>query len=407
MSLKKIPADSMGSKVVVLTLMATIFIALMGVGFVIPFLPVLASNLGASEFGLGMIAAVFALSMGISQPLAGSLSDRYGRKRFLLVGLSVFSVCGFAYTTASSVLDITIIRFIQGFGAGMVFPVAMAYMGDLAPSNSEGRYMAIFNISLLAGIGSGPLIGGILKDAFGMSAAFYAMGIFGALAWLLALLVLPESRSNEALKATNTILHVFRSILADRRMRGILLARMGVMLAIFPSFVFLPVLMTENMGATGTQIGIVITMRTLLSAALQFPFGWLADKYSRLVLTIFSILAMAILVSSFGFSVKFWHVMFIFTSMGVIEAIFMPTTSAMALDSGRSFGMGSTMGVFNTAMSGGMFFGALAAGLLVERFGFGLAFTIIGAVVGFTGLLAAPMIQDSKQKQGGKISIRK
>ena len=85
----------------------------------------------------------------------------------------------------------------------------------------------------------------------------------------------------------------------------------------------------------------------------------------------------------------------------------MPTTSAMALDSGRAFGMGSTMGVFNTAMNGGMFLGALATGLLVEHFGFGFAFSIIGVVVGFTGLLAAPMIHDPKQKQAEPVSVKK
>ena len=114
MSVTGKPTVLRAPRVVLLTLMATIFIALMGVGFVIPFLPVLARDLGASEFALGMLAAVFALSMGMSQPLAGSLSDRYGRKRFLLAGLGIFSACGFAYTFASSIPGITVIRFIQG-----------------------------------------------------------------------------------------------------------------------------------------------------------------------------------------------------------------------------------------------------------------------------------------------------
>ena len=283
----------------------------------------------------------------------------------------------------------------------MVFPVAMAYMGDLAPAEYEGRYMAAFNVSLLAGIGSGPLLGGILKDAFGISAAFYAMGSFGALALLLALLVLPESRPGQTSQKSEPILRVFRSILANRRMRGILLVRMGVMLAIFPSFVFLPVLMTDVMGASGTQIGVVITVRTLLSAALQFPFGWLADRYSRFLLTLVSILGMAAVVSGLGFSTQFWQVMFIFAAMGVMEAAFMPTTSAMALEGGRTFGMGSTMGLFNTAMNGGMFLGSLAAGLLVGQYGFGPAFLIIGVVVAFSGLVAAPMMRIPRREQLG------
>ena len=381
-------------RLALLTLMASVFISLMGVGFVVPFLPVLASDLGASATMLGVLTAAFSLSMGGLQPLAGSLSDRHGRKRFLLAGLAIFSICGFGYTLASSVLDITVVRFVQGLGAGMVFPVAMAYMGDLAPPEHEGRYMGIFNVALLAGIGSGPLLGGAMKDAFGMDAAFYAMSGFSAAALVLTLAVLPESRGGGGRgKDSASLMAVFRAIFADRRMRGVLLVRLSIMLAMVPSFVFLPVLMNDTMAATGTMIGVVITLRTLLSAALQYPFGMLADHYSRAALTLVSVLGMGAAVAWFGFSTTFWHVVVIFAAMAVMEAIFLPTTSAMALEGGRSFGMGSTMGVFNTAMNVGMFFGAILAGYLVDELGFGPAFALLGTAVAVGGLASWPMMR--------------
>lgn len=376
-----------------LTLLATVFISLMGVGFVVPFLPILAKDLGASGFALGLLMAGFSLSMGLFQPFAGFLSDRHGRKWFLVAGLAIYTLCGFGYTLVNSVLDITILRFIQGAGAAAVFPVAMAYMGDWAPPEQEGRYMGVFNVAIMAGIGSGPLLGGVLNDSFGISAAFYAMGSASAVALLLALVVLPESRPGRAAQASVPLLTVFRSILADRKMRGVLLVRMSMMLGMVPTFVFLPVLMNEVMDASGIQIGIVITLRTLVSAALQFPFGWLADRYSRTALTLISILGTAAVVSWVGLSTQFWQVLVLFGLMGALEAIFMPATSAIAIEGGRFFGMGATMGVFNTAMNVGMFIGALGAGLLVDQFGFGLAFILIGAVMAFTGLLSGPMLR--------------
>ena len=381
-------------KAALAALMASVFIAMMGVGFVVPFLPVLATELGASATMLGVLTAAFSLSMGGLQPLAGSLSDRHGRKRFLLAGLAIFSVCGFGYTLASSVLDITVVRFIQGLGAGMVFPVAMAYMGDLAPPEQEGRYMGIFNVSLLAGIGSGPLIGGVMKDAFGIDAAFYAMGLVSTAALVVAVVALPESRpTTRGAEREAPLTTVFRAIFADRRMRGVLLVRLSIMLAMMPSFVFLPVLMTSVMGASGTMIGVVITVRTLLSAALQYPFGLLADRYSRPLLTFVSVMAMAAAAAWFGFSTLFWHVLVIFAAMAVFEAMFMPTTSAMALEGGRAFGMGSTMGVFNTAMNVGMFIGAILAGYLVDQFDFKVAFLILGAAVAVGGVASWPMMR--------------
>ena len=382
-------------KVAFITLMSTVFISLMGVGFVVPFLPVFATELGATGFTLGLLTAMFSLSMGAFQPFAGSLSDRHGRKRFLIAGLAVFSVCGFAYSFAGSVLDLTVVRFIQGLGAGAIFPVAMAYMGDLAPPEYEGRYMGAFNVALLAGIGSGPLIGGVLNDNFGMTAAFYAMGGFSAAALLLTVLVLPESRAQYVEgQGRDGLWTVVRAIFANRRMRGVLLVRLAIMLAMVPSFVFLPVLMTEVMDASGVEIGIIVTVRTLGSASLQYPFGWVADHYNRMVLTVASVIGMGAVVFWLGFSTEFWHFLVLFALMGVMEAVFLPTTSAMALEGGRSFGMGSTMGVFNTAMNVGMFFGAILAGYLVDVLGFGQAFMVLGASVVVGGVIAAPMMRN-------------
>ena len=379
-------------KLPLLVLLGANFIAMMGVGFVVPFLPIFVRELGASGFTLGLLVAGFSLSMGLVQPLAGSFSDNHGRKRFLSAGLAIFAVCGFGYNLTNSVLDIMVVRFVQGIGAGMVFPVAMAYMADRAPPQYEGRYMGLFNMSVMAGIGSGPVIGGILKDLFGITAAFYGMGFASSFALLLVVIALPESRARKVDKESTPLLAVFLSIIKDRRMRGVLLVRVSMMLAMISTFVFLPVMMSEVLKASATMIGIVITSRTLVSAALQFPSGWLADRYSRVMLTIISVLSVAGIVSLLGFSTEVWHVMIIFLLMGVGEALFLPTTSALAMEGGQVFGMGATMGVFNTALTLGMFIGSISAGLLIDQFGFGLAYALIAVAVAVTCLVSIPMM---------------
>ena len=365
---------------------------MMGIGFVVPFLPIFARDLGASGFELGLLVAGFSLSMGISQPLAGSYSDKYGRRKFLIAGLGTFAICGFAYNLTNSVVDITIVRLIQGFGAGMVFPVSMAYMADWAPEQYEGRYMGIFNISLMAGIGSGPIAGGVLNDLFGIKAAFIGMGCATTLSLILVALFLPETNAQRENKPNPPLLGVFKSILLNRKMRGVLLVRIGMMFAMVPSFVFLPVIMSETIGASGTLIGIVITCRTLLGAFLQSPCGWLADRYNRSILTIMSVLSVSIVVSVFGFATTLPQLMFIFILLGVFESLFMPTTSALAMESGQQFGMGATMGVFNTALTLGMFIGSISAGFLIDQFGFDIAFLIIGSIVACTCFASIPML---------------
>lgn len=388
------PTKSFSNKVAMVTLLVSLFIAIVGIAFVIPFLPILAVDYGANGFELGLIMASFSISMAITQPIVGLFSDRHGRKLFLLAGLAIYSLTGFAYVLSSSVIDMSLIRLIQGVGGGLVFAVSMAYVGDLAPEEHEGRYMGMYNVAMFGGFGCGPLIGGILKDAFGMNASFIGMGVLGALAFISILLFLPESRTtNNPGHQEESIGSAFTGILSETRMVGIFIIRLAVMFSMVPSFIFLPILLTDVMQASATEIGLVITSRTIVTAALQYPFGWAADRYNRVLLTISSLLGMSIVVSLIGLSQELWHAFILFTLLGVMEAIFQPTNSAMILEGGRSHGMGTTMGIFNTAMSIGMFIGSLGAGVLIDAFGMQAGFMIVASVVFCSTLVSWPLIR--------------
>ena len=77
---------------ILVTVVLAVFIALLGIGIIIPVLPLWATELGATGFTLGVITAVFSVSRGLCQPLVGSLSDRWGRKGFLVTGLFIYGL---------------------------------------------------------------------------------------------------------------------------------------------------------------------------------------------------------------------------------------------------------------------------------------------------------------------------
>ena len=85
----------LNSRILVTTLLA-IFVALLGIGIVVPIIPIYATDLGATGMTLGLMAAGFDVSRGVLQPFVGGMSDRRGRKRFLVAGLLVYAVSGFA-----------------------------------------------------------------------------------------------------------------------------------------------------------------------------------------------------------------------------------------------------------------------------------------------------------------------
>ena len=70
----------------------------------------------------------------------------------MLAGLFLYALIGLAFPLATSVEHLILIRIVHGVGSAMITPIAMSYVGDLAPPEEEGRYMGMFNIALFSGI---------------------------------------------------------------------------------------------------------------------------------------------------------------------------------------------------------------------------------------------------------------
>ncbi len=376
----------------VITLLLSVFIALLGIGIIVPIMPVFATNLGASGFGLGLIIAAFSISRGLLQPIVGTLSDRWGRKRFLVSGLFVYTLIGLILPQAASVSNLVLIRALHGVGSAMIVPVAMAYMGDMAKKGEEGRTMSMLNIAIFCGIGTGPLLGGIFTDSWGMESAFYAMAALSGLALILVLLQMPATTEQLEPVRKLSMLQVLRSLLAGRRTRGILMARMSTMIVMVPTMAFLPLLMHQWFDASGVQIGLVIACRTLVNAVLQLPFGRLADRGDKVWLLKIGCLVVSTAMCLVPLAGSFGWLLLLFAVLGTGEAVIWPALGALATEEGRRYGQGSMMGIFSLAMSVGVLLGALGSGMSVDLFGLAPSFVIIGIVVLCLTFWAASLI---------------
>lgn len=376
----------------VITLLLSVFIALLGIGIIVPIMPVFATNLGASGFGLGLIIAAFSISRGLLQPIVGTLSDRWGRKRFLVSGLFVYTLIGLILPQAASVSNLVLIRALHGVGSAMIVPVAMAYMGDMAKKGEEGRTMSMLNIAIFCGIGTGPLLGGIFTDSWGMESAFYAMAALSGLALILVLLQMPATTEQLEPVRKLSMLQVLRSLLAGRRTRGILMARMSTMIVMVPTMAFLPLLMHQWFEASGVQIGLVIACRTLVNAVLQLPFGRLADRGDKVWLLKIGCLVVSTAMCLVPLAGSFGWLLLLFAVLGTGEAVIWPALGALATEEGRRYGQGSMMGIFSLAMSVGVLLGALGSGMSVDLFGLAPSFVIIGIVVLCLTFWAASLI---------------
>jgi MFS family permease len=144
---------------------------------------------------MGLIFSGFAISRAIVMPIIGGLSDKYGRKIFIASGLVLLAVISLLYLLAHTEYTLTAVRLLNGLAAGMVIPIAMAYVGEAVHKGKEGRAMGIFMMMIYVGVAVGSFLGGFLWHLFGMASVFYAMSGISVIALLLVLAFVPEVKN--------------------------------------------------------------------------------------------------------------------------------------------------------------------------------------------------------------------
>ncbi|HKB27628.1 MAG TPA: MFS transporter, partial [Candidatus Limnocylindrales bacterium] len=135
-------------------------------------LPRIVTDLGGNEY-YTWVVTIYLLTSTITVPFYGKLSDLYGRKPVMMIGVTIFLV-GSALSGLSQNMGMLILfRGIQGLGAGALFPIALAVIGDLYTPAERGRYQglfgAVFGISFIIG----PALGGLLTDNVSWHWIFY------------------------------------------------------------------------------------------------------------------------------------------------------------------------------------------------------------------------------------------
>jgi DHA1 family multidrug resistance protein-like MFS transporter len=362
------------------TLFFSIFAAVMGVGIVVPLLPVYAHELGASGLYIGLIFGSFSLSRTFLLTYFGRLSDTKGRKPFIVVGLFAYAMISVAFCLAGNVTALILIRFVQGIASAMIMPVVQAYVGEITPEGREGRVMGCFNLSLFIGLSIGPVIGGAVKEHFSLQTAFLCMGSLSLTGFLLSLVLLPPRRSERGFKVVQRSF-TWKPILTDRTLGALAVFRFAYTACIGIIWGFLPVLADSEFRMEGSAIGILVMLGMLVSGLLQAPMGYLADRWNRKAM----ILGGGTLIClSLGFYFQAGDFSDLFLSgliFGVGGGICMPPLMAIAVTKGHEVAaMGSVMALLTVAHSLGMLVGSTLAGLIMEIFQLRQAF-VMGAVL--------------------------
>jgi EmrB/QacA subfamily drug resistance transporter len=155
-------------------------------------LPRIVSDLGGIEY-FNWVFTIFMLTSSITAILVGKLSDIYGRKPFILIGIGIFIVGSLLCGTAESIIHLIVYRGIQGFGAGMIMSTAFTAVGDLFPPRERGRWQGL--MGSVFGLASvfGPTLGGWIVDHTHWKWVFWVFLPFGIIAFLLIISLFPST----------------------------------------------------------------------------------------------------------------------------------------------------------------------------------------------------------------------
>lgn len=161
-------------------------------------LPTIQKELGSSISGLQWIVDAFILLLAALMLTGGTLGDLYGRKRAFMAGVAIFTAGSLLCALAPSEPVLIGGRVVQGIGGAVMMPSSLSVLTNTFPDHKEraqaiGMWAAVSGISLAVG----PVVGGVMVDSFGWQSIFYLNVPIGVIAFLVAFLIMQESKNPE------------------------------------------------------------------------------------------------------------------------------------------------------------------------------------------------------------------
>ncbi|MFS0691095.1 MFS transporter [Sporosarcina sp. 179-K 8C2 HS] len=252
----------------ILLLMSVQFFVYLGFGIIIPVLPEVIVQQGLSEIHVGGLLTVYSLASFFTAPLWGSLSDRTGRKKLIMVGLIGFSLSFFLFSFFIDNLTMLYLsRVVGGIFSGALYTAVTGFVGDMTTEENRNKYMGLLGMSIGLGFIFGPAIGGVLGD-ISLQTPFIASGVLTLLLLVYAGIILKEpERLGEANK--RALLPKGSAMLWQYRIRNLFLLSFMVTLILAGIESTFQLFQISAIEITPLQIGYLFMAVGFVDAAIQ------------------------------------------------------------------------------------------------------------------------------------------
>lgn len=395
------------------TIFLTVFLDLLGFGLVVPYLPAVARDHGASPFVATLLGAMYSAMQFLFVPFWGHLSDRVGRRPILLGSIAASALGMAALGTTDSLAGLFAARIFVGIATANL-AVAAAYIADVTKPEERSRGMGLIGAAIGLGFVLGPVIGGLLQAhsplaRVGALPAYAAAALsavnLGLAARFLPESLAPEGRRKKPRSASPFDAGRFRAAFAKQGVPAAILVQFLVVVS-FSGMEQTFSLFTADefrLGARGTGyiLGVVGLVLILVQGGLIRPLSRVSTERTRI--------RAGVLVEAAGFTgvamapvLLGGSVPLLVAAMAVIalgSGFVNPSLSALVSRLGASDEQGSVLGVLQSAGALARAFGPAAGGILYESLGprapYGAAAVGMLLAAGASLALRAPAPGDS------------
>jgi len=369
-------------------------------GLVLFTLPLYLPRREFSNLAVGLIAAAYPVAETICGPGIGILADRFGRTKWIWIGLFISTIALFAFTLSTDIAYLVLVHSIQGIAAAMIVVSSLTMVTDISTVSTRGREMGIYDFANLGGYMIGIFAAGVLARTHFLLAPFYLGSILAAIGAVYAYFMMrePITRKGNALSPIETI----RLLIADRRAAAMFPIWLSVTTFIGMALTFGPRLGPSPIITSSVIAGVVMVL-----AISQPFFGHLSDNYGRgrlMMLGMLSLIGLfATVIAMFRWHINTLYLLPFFAIFGVGSFAFAPAALASLGDIAPKQGRGTTMGMYSVVISLGTIIGPLLGGYLLDRYGltslFYAALLILISALGLAILIAGPGFADLKPLQ--------
>jgi MFS family permease len=380
----------------VLPIAAIFSFRMLGLFMLIPVFSVSAVGLtSATPALIGVALGAYGLSQGLLQIPFGMLSDRFGRKPIITLGLLLF-ICGSmlgAYT--HSIYGMIAARIIQGMGA--IGSVLIALLADLTPDSDRTKGMAVIGVTIGMSFSLAMVISPALNHLFGLSGIFYMTASLGIIGVIVLHTNLPTPSAALVPKATQLSLNQFLTAFKNKHLQRLNIGIFCQHLILTSSFFAIPMILQQHV-----QLGHLAQLwhfylpLMIVSFLAMIPFIIVSEKKQRTKrIFLSSIIITGLSQWVLATASDHWMVLcfFMFTyfvAFNILEASLPSMVSKQASSDGR----GTAMGIYSSSQFLGIFAGGTLSGILYPLFSNHGIFIVNGLIAVIWSVIAMHMTPD-------------